>query len=367
VRLALWAAALTLVLSGCTTQFLTGELSGSTPAPDFQLTDIDGQHWNLTDLQGQVVMLDFMGTWCGPCQRGVPMLRDITQAYPDLVFLSISSTDTRGQLDAFRTQFSADWPFVADDGSTVQAYLEAGAGRGTMIWPSYAIIDTDGNLRFYNQAETLPSTFTAALDDMTVRTGPAISAGAVGLAGVAGLLGFLAWSSPYLLKHTVAREARRPAASPLVGLLLYGMIAIAGAFYSRPLSGRVAALAPFLIVASALAIIYWRFKGTEHIQAHGKGLDSERPWRHTAAFWGTTLWYALPVWGAVLHAAMLRTSSQETLLLPIALGVGIAAAEFLGRQKSWQLRLQSLHDRAGWLGGFALIVAAVWNAMLYLR
>src|SRR4029078_8783896 len=44
------------------------------PAPDFQLTMVDGTHVRLSELRGQVVVLNFWATWCVPCRTELPML-----------------------------------------------------------------------------------------------------------------------------------------------------------------------------------------------------------------------------------------------------------------------------------------------------
>lgn len=50
-------------------------------APAFKAELIDGSAFNLTDLRGDYVLLDFWGSWCGPCRRENPSLVQLNNKY----------------------------------------------------------------------------------------------------------------------------------------------------------------------------------------------------------------------------------------------------------------------------------------------
>jgi thiol-disulfide isomerase/thioredoxin len=52
-------------------------------APDFALEDLNGEDVNLRDLRGQVVLINFWATWCGPCRIEMPIIQ---QRYNDSGF-----------------------------------------------------------------------------------------------------------------------------------------------------------------------------------------------------------------------------------------------------------------------------------------
>lgn len=86
-------------------------------APDFTAKDIDGNTVRLSDFRGQVVLLDFWATWCGPCLPEVPYLAEIHLAHGNGTVQIIGvSLDTK--LDALREfieEHEMDWPEIVQD------------------------------------------------------------------------------------------------------------------------------------------------------------------------------------------------------------------------------------------------------------
>lgn len=66
------------------------------PAPDFTATDINGKQFTMSSLRGKVVIIDFWASWCGPCRKSNPHMRELYAKFHDrgLDFVFVSDDDS---------------------------------------------------------------------------------------------------------------------------------------------------------------------------------------------------------------------------------------------------------------------------------
>ncbi len=122
------------------------QLSGgsSEPAPDFTLTDFDGNSVQLSTLRGKVVLLDFWATWCGPCRYDMPFVQ---QLYEELKpqGLEVFGVNAEGNNKAvsYLNQFGYTFPTLIDRSMDVARLYNISA------IPTFIVIDRQGRLASY--------------------------------------------------------------------------------------------------------------------------------------------------------------------------------------------------------------------------
>ena len=115
-------------------------------APDFTGTTLTGARLKFSSYRGQVVVLNFWGSWCGPCRAEAPTLAVTAQQYrPDgVAFLGVDVRDTTASALAFARDFGITYPSVSDPGSVITLDFTAVVPiAGT---PTTLVIDRTGHI-----------------------------------------------------------------------------------------------------------------------------------------------------------------------------------------------------------------------------
>lgn len=116
-------------------------------APDFTLKSITGERISLKDFKGNIVLVDFWATWCGPCLMTIPELVNLQDKYRDrgVVILGVSVDDPAKtddvQLQRFSEKYKMNYHVMQDDKDVMKMYL----GDSAPI-PTVCIINQEGKI-----------------------------------------------------------------------------------------------------------------------------------------------------------------------------------------------------------------------------
>lgn len=112
-------------------------------AADFTAVRADGQAFALSELRGEYVLLDFWGSWCGPCRRESPALVAL-QDKITIVSVAIEKDSSRWQ--RARTQDARLWPYQVMDQTSSLKFLggEVATLYGVNQVPTNFLIDPEG-------------------------------------------------------------------------------------------------------------------------------------------------------------------------------------------------------------------------------
>lgn len=111
--------------------------------PDFSLESYDGKTYQISELKGKVILVNFWSSWCEPCKAEAAYLEEVWQEKPeagDVIFLGVNRMDTESAAHEFLTQYEVSFPNGADIGSNISRlfYVQS--------VPETFLIDKDGLL-----------------------------------------------------------------------------------------------------------------------------------------------------------------------------------------------------------------------------
>jgi len=113
-------------------------------APEFTLKSSTGRNLKLSDHRGQVVMINFWATWCGPCRQELPLLNHLHEQYQKAGFtlLGVNIDDRADTAQAMARKLGITFPVLFDNEKRVSRLYDVNA------MPSTLLIDRDGRVRY---------------------------------------------------------------------------------------------------------------------------------------------------------------------------------------------------------------------------
>jgi peroxiredoxin len=122
---------------------LAADVRDGSPAPGFMLQTRGGGTLSLDQLKGQVVLLNFWASWCGPCRQEMPLLEGIYKKYHKLgvTLVGVNVEPDAKAANAALEKTPVSFPILYDPDSKVSQLYNVAS------MPSTVIIDRSGKVR----------------------------------------------------------------------------------------------------------------------------------------------------------------------------------------------------------------------------
>ena len=145
LRMTGWLLAATALFSVAVCQAQSTPVTGS--APDFTLKSADDRNVKLSEYRGEVVLLNFWASWCGPCRQEMPFLDELHNRYKALGFtvLAINVENDTAKAHRLLEELKPGFPVLFDSTGTVSELYDV------VAMPSTILVDRNGNMRFLHR------------------------------------------------------------------------------------------------------------------------------------------------------------------------------------------------------------------------
>ncbi len=113
-------------------------------APDFSLNTINQSSFSLSNLKGKYAVLDFWGSWCNPCIKGFPKMKEYYKKYKSKIeFVSIACNDKEDDWKNAVNKYELNWIQLFNNDSIDK---DVSVMYSVMTYPTKVIIDPEGNI-----------------------------------------------------------------------------------------------------------------------------------------------------------------------------------------------------------------------------
>ncbi len=118
------------------------------PVRELPLALFNGDTLRLSDLYGQIVVLNFWASWCGPCVTEMPAFDRVYNDYRDrgVTFLGIDTQDVELAAKAFADRIDVSYPLGVDETGRLAAEFGRVGNDGVFALPTTVILGADGRV-----------------------------------------------------------------------------------------------------------------------------------------------------------------------------------------------------------------------------
>lgn len=129
-----------------TSSLAASDLSGL-PAPDFALKSSTGENLRLSEFRGDVVLINFWATWCGPCRQEMPLLDQLYTRYERVGFslLGVNIDDDSARAMEMIKELGVSFPVLFDARKEVSQLYNVDA------MPVTVLVDREGTVRYVHK------------------------------------------------------------------------------------------------------------------------------------------------------------------------------------------------------------------------
>lgn len=116
-------------------------------APDFTLKSLEGPNMKLSEMAGNVVLINFWASWCGPCREEMPLLNALHKKYQALGFtvLGVNVEEDVNGARSFLSNVPVDFPVLLDSSNQVSKQYKV------IAMPTTVMVDRDGKMRYLHK------------------------------------------------------------------------------------------------------------------------------------------------------------------------------------------------------------------------
>ena len=119
-------------------------LAERSPAPPLDLPDLDGRRYRLSELRGQVVVVNFWATWCPPCREEMPSMQRVWEQVQGqgILILAVNVGEDQDTIFQFTANYPVEFPLLLDrDAGVTEAWPVIGL-------PTSFVVDAEGRLAY---------------------------------------------------------------------------------------------------------------------------------------------------------------------------------------------------------------------------